>query len=358
MRHFAPLADEQRRRLFLHPPQDFTTADGPDVTGVGLGATLYCPATRPNLAHDVIRRAAEGVTSMVLCLEDAVPDHELDAAERNLIAQVEMLHDAGQPLPLLFVRVRRDDQVGMLVRELGAASEVITGIVAPKFDEDNGAAFLEAVVAASTDRTLLAMPVIEAVATAHLETRVDSLLGARRLIDKYRELVPAVRIGATDLSGVWGLRRGREHTIWDVRVVADVIGSVVNVFGRADGSGVVVTGPVREYYAGRGATQDLQNLVREVSLDRANGLLGKTVIHPSHVAAVHALSVVTAEDHADAVAVLATGAGGGANASQYGNKMNESKPHTAWAERTMLRARVFGVARDGISLTDLMTALP
>jgi hypothetical protein len=101
---------------------------------------------------------------------------------------------------------------------------------------------------------------------------------------------------------------------------------------------------------------DLDGLIREVALDRANGLVGKTVIHPSHVAAVHALSVVTSEEFADASDIIASGAGGGASASSYRNKMNESKPHTTWAHRTVLRSRVFGVAREGVSFVDLLGA--
>jgi citrate lyase beta subunit len=93
-----------------------------------------------------------------------------------------------------------------------------------------------------------------------------------------------------------------------------------------------------------------------VVLDRANGLTGKTVIHPSHVAAVHALSVVTHEECRDAVDVLGTAASGGAVASAFRNKMNESKPHAAWAARIMLRARVFGVAHPTTSFVDLLGA--
>lgn len=381
MRHFAYLPEQERDRLFLRPPEEFDVADGLDVTGVGLGATLYCPATRPRLAHDITRRAADGVTSIVVCLEDSVADHELGDAERNAVRQLRELHRSSQPLPMIFVRVRHERQIPMIVDELGEAAGVLTGFVLPKFDDEQGAAFLEAVVSAAVQvgRPLLAMPVIEAPAVAHLETRIDTLLGARRLVDKYRDIVPAVRIGATDLSSAWGLRRGRDFTVWDVRVVADVIAAVVNVFGRADG-GVIVTGPVWEYFSAperifkpqlrespfaaggdralraRLIAADLDGLIREVSLDRNNGLLGKTVIHPTHVTAVHALSVVAHEEYADACDVLATGRTGGAAASTYGNKMNESKPHTAWAQRTMLRARVFGVAREHTSFVDLLAA--
>jgi hypothetical protein len=182
---------------------------------------------------------------------------------------------------------------------------------------------------------------------------------------------------------VYGLRRSRDLTVYDVRMVADVIGEVVNVFGRADGQGdpgYTVTGPVWEYFPGTERmfkpqlretlfvehserklraeliARDLDGLIREVTLDQANGLIGKTVIHPSHVSAVHALSVVTHEEYADALDIIETAAVGGATASAYGNKMNESKPHTAWAVRTLLRGRVFGVAHEGISFVDLLAA--
>jgi C-C_Bond_Lyase of the TIM-Barrel fold len=43
-------------------------------------------------------------------------------------------------------------------------------------------------------------------------------------------------------------------------------------------------------------------------------------------------------------------------ASGNRNKMNEARPHTAWARRTMLRARVFGVAAENVSFVDLLAA--
>jgi citrate lyase beta subunit len=382
MRHFAFLEQEDRDRLFQRAPEPFCVDDDPDRLGVGLGATLYCPATRPRLAYDIARRAAQGVVTMVVCLEDSVPDAELAAAERNVVEQLGELAESAAPAPMIFIRVRGADQIPMLVEALGPHVRVVTGFVVPKFTEDNGLAYLDEIAAASEriGRRLLVMPVLESVDIGYVESRTSSLLAARQLLDKYREYIPAVRIGATDLSGAYGLRRGRDFTIWDVRVVADVISAVMNVFGRTDGSGYIVAGPVWEYYSAqermfkpqlrespfvaheeralrtRLIAADLDGLIREVVLDRANGLIGKTVIHPSHVAAVHALSVVTYEEYADACDVLATNASGGAAASVFGNKMNESKPHTAWARRTMLRADAFGVARDGVSFVDLLGA--
>jgi len=382
MRHFGFLAPDERDRLFLRAPQEFPADAEPERIGVGLGATLYCPATRPQLARDIRRRAAAGVTSMVVCLEDSVPDSDLAAAEHNAVNQLRELAASGSEVPLVFVRVRSVAQIPMLVAGLAEHADVLAGFVLPKFTEETGAAYLDEVVAgsAAVGRRLLAMPVLEAAEIAYMESRISSLHGARHLIDKYREHVPAVRIGATDLSGAYGLRRAREFTVWDIRVIADVLSAVVNVFGRIDGHSYVVAGPVWEYFSAaermfkpqlretpfvaheerKLRTQliaaDLDGLIREVALDRANGLTGKTVIHPTHVAAVHALSVVGHEEYADACDILATGGQGGAAASTFRNKMNESKPHTAWAHRTLLRADAFGVAREDVSFVDLLGA--
>jgi citrate lyase beta subunit len=102
---------------------------------------------------------------------------------------------------------------------------------------------------------------------------------------------------------------------------------------------------------------DMDGLLREISLDRANGLLGKTCIHPSHVLPVHALSVVSHEEYSDAQDILRPErGGGGVMRSAYTNKMNEVKPHRAWAERTLQRAEAFGVANEDIGFVELLAA--
>jgi citrate lyase beta subunit len=269
------------------------------------------------------------------------------------------------------------------VEGLGEHAWVLSGLVLPKFDDVNGPGYLEAVASASegTPRPLLAMPVIESPEVIHHETRQATLLGIQLLLNKYRERVLAVRIGATDLCAAFGIRRDRDLTIYDVRLVADVITDVMNVLGRADGTGFPVVGPVWEYFPDHERmlkpqlrqgpfdvadaptvrrqliSLDLDGLIRETLLDKANGLTGKTVIHPSHVPAVHALSVVTHEEYCDATDIVdADLAGGGVKASGYRNKMNEARPHRAWAERTLRRADAFGVAAEDVSVVDVLIA--
>ncbi|MFI6701777.1 HpcH/HpaI aldolase/citrate lyase family protein [Streptomyces sp. NPDC050509] len=383
MRHFGHIPPAARKGLFHQEPCEFTAGSPARLLSAALGATLYSPATRPRLADDVLKQAGRGVVSMVLCLEDSIHDAEVEDAEANLVRQFADLDERGAGTPLLFIRVREPEQIPDLVRRMGASVRLLSGFVLPKFTEERGTAFLEALAEAEAacGRTLYAMPVLESPELLHLETRTATLTGIANAVDKYRERVLALRLGVTDFCSAYGLRRSPDMTAYDVRIVAGVIADVVNVLGRADGTGFTITGPVWEYFRlqermfkpqlrrspfleGRAEElrtalieHDLDGLLREIELDRANGLMGKTCIHPSHVPPVHALSVVSHEEFSDAQDILRPERdGGGVLRSAYTNKMNEVKPHRAWAERTLLRAEVFGVAREDVGFVELLTA--
>ncbi|MFD6398565.1 HpcH/HpaI aldolase/citrate lyase family protein [Nocardia sp. NPDC060249] len=382
LRHFQQLQGPRRRELFLVEPEPIRGHDDRELLATALGATLYVPATRHDLVATIRRRAARGVCSMVIDLEDAVADHQVEAAKQHAVDTLDLLARSEDANPMLFIRVRDAASVGELVAALGPGADVLTGFVFPKFDAVSGPAYLAALDDAnrSLGRPVYAMPVLESASLVHRQTRDEQLSRIVELLAGHREQLLAVRIGATDMCSTFGIRRDRDLTIYDVRVVADVIADIVNYLGRVDGTGFIITGPVWEYFADhermfrpqlRSApfeesdavkfrqylvSRDLDGLLREITLDRANGIQGKTVIHPSHVAVVHALSVVTHEEYADALDIMAADVGGVA-ASEYRNKMNEMRPHRSWARQTLVRARAFGVANKGVSFVDLLTAM-
>jgi citrate lyase beta subunit len=384
MRHFGQIAPDVRKRLFHQEPCSFTADSPARLLSAALGATLYSPATRPSLADDILKQGARGLVSMVLCLEDSIDDADVPVGEANLVRQLTDLEKrSDDDVPLLFIRVRTPEQIPDLVRRLGPAVRLLSGFVLPKFTEERGVPFLEALAAAEADsgRRLFAMPVLESPDLLYRESRVQTLEGIFRAVDKYRDRVLALRLGVTDFCSSYGLRRGPDMTAYDVQIVASVIADVVNMLARADGTGFTVTGPVWEYFRVQermfkpqlrqspfleGQAVELRQkliehsmdgLLREISLDRANGLLGKTCIHPSHVLPVHALSVVSHEEFSDAQDILRPErCGGGVMRSAYTNKMNEVKPHRAWAERTLLRAEIFGVANEDIGFVELLAA--
>jgi citrate lyase beta subunit len=382
LRHFGFLSEDEDHRLFRRPPQHFDRSSATDVLSIALGATLYMPATRSKLSCDIVKQAERGLTSMVLCLEDSIADDDVGLGEDNIVCVAEQLRQCSvDELPMIFVRVRRPDQITLLVARLGPAASVLTGFVLPKFNVATGEAFLNQLAHADeiAGSQLLAMPVLETGGVLYAETRTEELLGLTKLLDVHRQRILALRIGATDLCALYGLRRSHDLTIWDIRVVAEAITAVVNTLGRCDRSGFTITGPVWEYFTSterlfkprlrespfsehnvielrdRLLSRDIDGLLREVELDKANGLSGKTVIHPTHVAVVHALSVVALEEYRDATDILSAERQG-ALASGYGNKMNEIGPHRAWARHIIRRADVFGVAASDISFVDLLIA--
>ena len=379
MQHFDFLTERQRHTLFAVPPQPVRRDGDPAQLALALGATFYSPGTRPQLADDARRAASVGTTSHVWCLEDAIPHDAVTAAQANVVASLKEL-GRGERLPLLFVRVRSPEQVVEIAAQAGHGARMLTGFVLPKFlPGPEGEAWLQAVELASalSGTRLYAMPVLEHPDLAWRETRATHLSAVRALLDDAREHVLAVRVGGTDLSGLFGLRRDRDTTIYDVAVVRDMLADVLNTFARR--GDYVVSGPVWEHFSGdrlfktqlrqtpfentrslrlhsQLVRDDVDELLREVSLDRANGFHGKTVIHPTHVSVVNAMLSVTREEYDDALVVLAGRAVGGVVRSPSGGKMNELGPHALWAEQVLARAAVYGVLAEPDGVVALLDA--
>jgi citrate lyase beta subunit len=387
LRHFGFLTLEEDSKLFLQTPHEITLNSDKNLRSVALGATLYCPSIRPNLTEDIIKLAGKGVASVVICLEDSIPDDKVEEGERNIVRVLEQLDvpELRAILPQLFIRVRNPLHLRTVAEQNREHLSVLTGFVFPKFEDISLTAsdFMFELNAINFEREyhgehkMLFMPVLESPILVFRETRKAALGGIKDVLSSNKDSLLAIRLGATDMSSSYGLRRTADLTVYDVHVIASVIADVVNVFGRSHDQNTI-TGAVWEHFSNERLLKPLlretlfegdkklrrqlllqgfDGLIRELQLDRANGLQGKTVIHPSHVNLVHSLSVVTHEEYSDAIDITSKeNAAGGATASTYRNKMNEVKPHLAWAEKVLLRAQAFGVANEGIDFVDFLEA--
>ena len=65
-----------------------------------------------------------------------------------------------------------------------------------------------------------------------MESRIDELLRIKELLDKYKNLILQVRVGATDFSSCFGVRRGVDYSIYDILTVRECLSDILNVFGR------------------------------------------------------------------------------------------------------------------------------
>ncbi|MNZ68919.1 hypothetical protein D3C78_871980 [compost metagenome] len=387
MRYFDYLTKEQEIALFYNPPISFNhNTTSKDLLAHAVGAALYMPATRASVPEDILKLKSAGLVTVIIDLEDAIGDNEVDHAEESLIQHLIFLaaYEENEPsgsdsLPLLFIRVRNPEQLRQLIFRLGSLVTMLTGFVFPKFSVDNGIQYFEAIADYNrtrnySDPVLYGMPILESAPIIYRESRVDSLLSIRNLLGNYREYVLNVRIGATDFSSLFGLRRSPDISIYDLTPIRDCISDIINIFGRVE-EGYVISGPVWEYFANKGHRvlrpqlrqtpfedtygkngRDMRNsyisssmdgLIREVILDKENGILGKTIIHPSHLRPVQAMYTVMHEEYVDACSIVESNDGSlGVFKSQYSNKMNEIKPHLNWAKRILLRSQIYGVLHE------------
>lgn len=353
---------------FIKDPVDFNKYTDRSLLQYCLGATMYMPGTR-DFAQAIIEKKYPGLTSMVMCFEDACKEEDVPAAETNSISVLTALFEKEQSgelkyedIPLIFFRVRNIEQFKHFAAMLESKHiRYITGFNFPKFNALNARDYMEHLVELNKKfgEVIYGMPIIEDSRVAFKETRVSELLEIKRIMDDYKELVLNVRVGGTDFSSCFGVRRGINYTIYDVMTVRDCLMDILNFFTRDND--YTVSGPVWEYFRvnkrmkfGDLPKIDMQDtllkrtpvindavdgLMRELILDQANGFMGKTCIHPSHLNFINGMLAVTQDEYNDAYQILNTS--GGVVKGSKG--MNEIKPHTNWAVRIMKRADAYGV---------------
>ncbi|MCB2295502.1 HpcH/HpaI aldolase/citrate lyase family protein [Clostridium algoriphilum] len=353
MRYFD---DNNLQDIFFKSPSTYGLYSSKEELSYALGACLYMPGTREHLLKDILFNKKNGANTITLCIEDSVSSNQVLQAENNIINLFVSISSLSQDnasfidnLPLIFIRVRSINQL----KKLLSVSELtgLCGFIFPKFDSQFGEKYFSILknYNISNKRTLYGMPILETPNIIHKETRIEELIKVKHIIDFYKKYVLNIRIGGTDFSGLYSLRRSMDFTVYDLTVVRDCISDIINVFKRDN---YVISGVVYEYYS---KVLDLHNniLIKEALLDRTNGLTGKTVIHPTQVNIVNSLMVVSKEDYVDASSIIKSSLDGVIK-SDYFNKMNEIKPHEKWAKETLLRAKIMGVFKYGKSYKELL----
>ena len=354
---------------FVKAPASFDKYTNRDLLQYCLGATMYMPGTK-DFVQKIVDKSYPGLTSMVMCFEDACPEEEVPAAELNsihLLDELDRLEKEGtmvfQDVPLIFFRVRNLEQFRHFCSMLKPEHiRFIAGINFPKFNSMTAEGYMHHLKELNErfGEVIYGMPIIEDRRVAYKESRLDELIAIKSVLDKYKNLVLNIRVGGTDFSSCFGVRRGINYTIYDILTVSNCLMDILNVFTRDND--YTVSGPVWEYFKANKSMKtmtelpkvDLQQtllkrkaivndavdgLMRELVLDQANGFMGKTCIHPSHLNFINGMLAVTKDEYDDAYQIVH--AGGGVIKGTKG--MNEVGPHKAWAERILRRSEAYGV---------------
>lgn len=69
----------------------------------------------------------------------------------------------------------------------------------------------------------------------------------QEIFNKYDKYLLNIRVGATDFSSLFGLRRNKYTTIYDLKIISDCLTDILNFFLRKS-KDYVISGPVWEYF--------------------------------------------------------------------------------------------------------------
>ena len=304
-----------------------------------VGALLYSPALNRKVADSVIGEKFDRPYSLALCLEDTISDDSIEMAEEQLSITLKTISDATKEkdfyLPKIFIRVRSSEQLLRIFKNNKDNFKIVKGFIFPKYSLGNADAYNKAVeeINNKSSQTFYMMPILESKDIVDYSTRRDVLVGIKAKIDSVKDYVLNVRVGGNDFSNEFAARRHYDETIYDILPIAQLLGDILTVFSRD----YVVSGPVWEYFgAGEG-------LKKELELDRLNGFIGKTAIHPTQLPLIYESMQVEQSDYDDAMRILNWNLSSGVAKSENGKRMNEVKVHGKWAEKIVMLKNIYGI---------------
>ncbi len=309
-----------------------------------VGPLLYCPANNNTIVHSLTADRFGTHFSLALCLEDTIGETCVAEAEEMLLQNLRRLQSAHAEsdfyLPDIYIRVRSAGQIRSLTGRMESARTLVKGFILPKFSPDNADDYLETILQVNSKNHChyYIMPIMESPALIHPSRRADILSVLKHKLDAVSSLVLNIRVGGNDLCNVFGFRRRCGESIHQIHTIANVFADVIAIFG----TDYIISGPVWEYYGGKGWDTGLR---RELQEDRLCGFIGKTVIHPRQIPLVNEAFRVSKTDWEDARAILNWDQSSPffVAGSAAGERMNECKTHANWAVRTLLLAQAYGI---------------
>ena len=335
---------------FYEDPQPFNKYTYKEVLKYAIGANMYMPGTKEDIFEKLINNKFREIGAITLCCEDAIPEDKVEEAEINILNVLTKLYEKSlkeedliNKLPLIFIRVRNIEQFKALAKRLTKNHvKMLAGFNFPKFNSINGNEYFSILdkLSQKYDEILYGMPILEDKRVIYQESRIKELTDIKELLKDYSKYVLNIRVGGTDFSSIYGLRRSVHNTIWDIRAISNCLIDILNIFLRED-ENYVVSGPVWEYFSWKEDSPELMGLKKELDLDIQNGFQGKTIIHPSQIDVVNKSYIVNYYEYMDAKNILESQ--GGVFKGEEGNRMNEVNPHRNWAYKIMAKAKIFGV---------------
>lgn len=356
MKYFNYIEKKELDRIFYKKPHEFDKNSDKEILKYGLGAFLYIPANKYNQIYKSVINQDNQPKPLAICLEDAIGKFGEEQAIESLELVLEDLSKKVfyklEKLPLIFIRVKDINQLKKIKNILIKNKEFLTGIIIPKANAVLLKAFVK-ILDSFELNNLYIIPIIESSYFIYKEIKEDYFKEMYKSVLNHKERVLGIRIGLTDVLGMYGIRRKREFCIYDNLIATSFIEDIINYLNR-DELDIPISAGVSELF-NMDDDKIKELYIKEIKLDKYHGFVGKTVIHPKQIEIVQALSTVTYEDYMDAKEIIENyNSEVGVHKGSNGDRMNEYKPHYKWAKKIMKLSYIYGVLKEGVDYNELI----
>lgn len=361
MKYFSGYSEELLNRAFFRKPEEISKNDNIECLKIALGAHLVTPMTSTDIAKNIIDGKYKDLITNVWDLEDGAGNIEETTLIENLKINLRFYNKQIEEnkmdvnlLPFIFIRVKH---IEMLKKLCTFSNELkyCNGIVIPKVEPNSIREYLELIqnINHKEKIKLYALPILESSSSILMKDRLKNLLEIKKILDCNKEIILNICVGATDFSGVYGIRRNMKSDIYELQVVNQCLTNILNIFTFQNEYSV--TAPVWEYFSKDIHSQENIGLLKELKKDRNNGMYGKVAIHPTQILPIQLSNSVEYEEYMDALQIIE------GNNKKIGvlkgfnsNKMNELNTHTIWANNIINRANIFGVLNKEMNTMNLI----
>jgi len=285
-----------------------------------LGGTLFVPASHQNAVPISRGEKFSQLRSVVFDFEDGLDDASYPKALENI---KQLLQQPPRKGLLRFIRPKNTAMLDEFL-QLSIIGE-IDGFVLPKFSLASAPDY----IALMEKEHFAFMPSIEGSELFD----AAKLAELRELLLPYQERVVLIRFGAEDMFKQLCLNREPDVSLYDYSSAGVVVGNLINTFKP---SGFDIAAPVFPFF------QNGDAYAKEIRRDLREGLVSKTIIHPSQIEPieklyrVHAQMLQTARETLDRKSAVFASEGA----------MVETRTMRNRAYELTVRARLYGILDD------------
>ena len=290
------------------------------IHALELGGTLFVPASHKNLEAILSGTKYPDLRSVVIDFEDGLASADRPEAFNNLSTILENLKETN-----LLRFIRPPDH--LILQELLKQNNIekIDGFILPKFTLESAERYLTIIKDQKLKiKNLNIMPSIEGKELFNIQ----QLQELREVLTPYKKQIICIRFGAQDMLRQLGLRQ--EGSIYEMLAPKEIISNLIITFKPF---GFDISAPVYPHFS------DVEGFKKEVDFELQNGLISKTIIHPSQILPIKALYTVTPKEYAEANTLINQES----NVINLHGSMGETPTQRPWAFMINRRKDLYGL---------------